>query len=466
MAAVGLLIADRYRLVRPVAAGGTSQVWLGVDENLNRPVALKRCGVPGGLTPGEQDLVRAWALREARAFASVRHTNVIHTLDVLPDGGEPWLVMEYVPSRSLQQVIDESGPLPPARVAAIGLAVLDGLVAAERAGVLHLDVKPANVLIADDGRVVLTDFGPAVTGEGLGALADAGIVLGSPKSVAPDRLTGGPPYARETTEDTLRALVDAPPDPPGRAGPLAPVLAGLLQRDPAARSTATETAARLRAVAGPPQRQAPAPDAGRAGARWRRLVQPVVRRRAAVVAVMVVMLATLTPVAAGSDRGTPSPATADRPVVPAGSPFVLPGGFQWWNDPSGLRVAVPQGWRQSGDGRGVLQFGAPQGQPSLRISAWAPAPPNAVAAFLAEERDVQLPAYRRIRIEALPGSPDAVWEYTYVDDRAGPMRGLQRVLVDGDRTYLIEWRAPKASWAAGLQSLAVVLASFRPPPGA
>ena len=252
---VGQLVAGRYRVVRPLAAGGLGGVWLAADETTGRPVAIKRCELPGGLTPDEQDLFRVWTVREARAYAAVQHPNVIRTLDVLPDDDAPWIVMEYVPCRSLQQVIDEAGALPPARVAGIGLAVLEGLLAVRRAGLLHLDVKPGNVLIADDGRVVLTDFGPAVTVDGIRALAAAGIILGSPKYLAPERLTGGvaspesdlwslgatlyhavegrPPYVRATTVDTLLALAEGPPDPPVRAGPLTRVIESLLRHDPA-----------------------------------------------------------------------------------------------------------------------------------------------------------------------------------------------------------------------------------------
>ena len=185
MVTVGQQVAGRYRLLRPLAAGGMGGVWLAHDEADDNLVALKKCALPDGLTRDEQDLFRVWTVREARAFAVVGHPNVVRTLDVLPGDDEPWIVMEYVPSRSLQQVIDESGPLPPARVAGVGLAVLEALLAVRRVGLLHLDVKPGNVLIADDGRAMLTDFGPAVTTAGLRALAAAGIVLGSPKYLAP-----------------------------------------------------------------------------------------------------------------------------------------------------------------------------------------------------------------------------------------------------------------------------------------
>jgi eukaryotic-like serine/threonine-protein kinase len=470
MAWEGQLVAGRYRLLRTLGSGGMGRVWLATDEVLQRQVAIKECAPPAGLSAVERDLVRGLLLGEARAFARVDHPNVIHTLDVLASEDEPWIVMEYVPSRPLLQVIQESGPLPPYRVAAIGRAVLDGLTAASRAGVLHLDVKPANVLIGDDGRVVLADFGPAVTDEGVGALAGAGIVLGSPKYVAPERLfrgtstaqadlwslgatlyhavEGRPPYVRETIEATLRALADSPPDPPLRAGPLAGVLHGLLQRDPADRLTPAEVADRLQEVA-----RAPEPVRAR----------PRLRRRVAVFATAVAVIAASAAVAAGARQDDhPQAWVAPSPVVR--TPLVLPSGFAWWSDAGGFRVAVPAGWRRSRGAGGTLVCTAPAGRPTLRIARWVAPPRNIVAALIDQERDVRLPSYRRIRIEA-PDPPDAVWEYTFQDPRAGPTRILRHVVTFGGHTYVIEWRAPRQAWAADLQTLAEVLDSFGPAPG-
>jgi hypothetical protein len=474
------LVAGRYRLLRMLGAGGLSRVWLAADELLHRQVAIKECALPAGLTAGEQDLVRGMMLREARAFARVSDPNVIQILDVLAGEDKPWIVMEYVASRSLLQVIQESGPVPPERAAAIGLAVLNALNAASRAGVLHLDVKPANVLIGHDGRVVLSDFGPAVTDDGVRALAGAGIILGSPKYVAPERLLGGvstaqadlwslgatlyhavegrPPYVRETTEATLRALADSTPDPPRRAGPLTGVLEGLLRRDPADRLPPADVADRLRRVAGqpgPPPAPADAP-------RW--WVRPLPRRRLVFAAVLAVVAA---PAAVAAGARHDDHAGARTWVVPspiARTPVVLPAGFGWFTDAGGFRVGVPTGWRRS-RAAGVLVFSARPGGPSLRISRWA-APGDVVAALIAEEHDVRLPSYRRIRIEALPELPGAVWEYTFQDPRGGPTRSLRSVLSAGGHTYLVEWRAPRTAWAAELPRLAVVLDSFGPVPGA
>jgi eukaryotic-like serine/threonine-protein kinase len=476
----GHLVAGRYRLLRMLAAGGLGRVWLADDETLHRRVAIKRCALPGGLTGAEQDLVRGLTVREARAFARVDHPNVIRILDVLPDEDEPWIVMEYLASRSLLQVIQESGALSPARAAAVGLAVLHGLNAASRAGVLHLDVKPANVLIGDDGRIVLSDFGPAVTDEGVRALAGVGIILGSPKYIAPERLSGGPstaqadlwslgatlyhavegrpPYVRKTTEATLQALAGSMPDPPRKAGPLAGVLEGLLRRDPADRLSPAEVEERLSRVADQPE-----PPAAAVSPPIRRPM----RRRVAAVGAVLAVAAALAAVAAGARHDDPVGAPSTSPSFSASrAPLVLPAGYGWWNDPGGFRVAVPSGWERGRSDAGVLTFTAARGWPSLWISAWPSPSGDVVAALLARERDVRLRSYRRIRIEALPEPPDAVWEYTFQGPRGVPMRGLQRVLAAGGRTYLIEWRAPRTAWAGELQRLAVVLAAFGPAPGA
>ncbi|MEV4351658.1 serine/threonine-protein kinase, partial [Actinoplanes sp. NPDC049596] len=241
---------------RPLAPGRWEHVWLGGDERSGRTVVLKRCDLPEDLTPQQYDAVRLWVPREARAFARIRHRNVIRTLDVLLDGDASWIVMEYVPSRSLLDVINEDGARTPGRTAAIGLDLLSALTAAWRADVLHLDVKPSNVLIADDGRVVLTDFGPAGSRTGVAALAGAGIIFGTPNFVAPERLHGGGADERcdlWSLGATLHHAVEgrAPYEQPltagalHRAGPLAPVLLGLLRPDPAERMPAAEVRARL-----------------------------------------------------------------------------------------------------------------------------------------------------------------------------------------------------------------------------
>ena len=265
------LVAGRYRIGPCLGTGGMGRVWLARDELLRRDVAIKEIALPFGLTDEEREEMRARTLREARAAARLSHPNVVRTYDVQPGDERPWIVMEYVPSRSLLQVIKENGPLPARDVAGIGLAVLSALDAAYRAGVHHRDIKPSNVLIADDGRVLLTDFGAAVVDEGEGALTQTGIILGSPRYIAPERaatgvstlesdlwslgatlyeaVEGRAPYTRETTIAMLVALATEKPDPVDRAGPLKPVIQGLLQKKPENRMKPAEVEEKLRRIA-------------------------------------------------------------------------------------------------------------------------------------------------------------------------------------------------------------------------
>jgi hypothetical protein len=518
MTAKGQLVAERYRVIRALAAGGLGRVWLAADEMAaGRRVALKQSLVPDGLSEAEQAVVRERAVAEARAVSRIVHPNVIRILDVLPDDDGPWIVMEHVPSRSLLEVIEQSGRLPADRVARIGLAVLEALGAAARAGLVHLDLKPGNVLICPDGRVVLNDFGPAVTAEAVAAFTAAGIILGSPKYIAPERLFDGvsgveadlwslgatlyhavegrPPYQRKSIEETLRALAADPPDRPEHAGPLGPVLDGLLKRDPAQRLTAAGTQDALRRVilpstpppveaqpraeAEPPVEVEPPADAEPPAEELAEPAeQPAERaepaaedepaaaepagarrsrpRRIAAIALVAAVIAAVAAIAAGA-QGTGRRPPRGNPVAPSTS-SAPPAGFEWWNDPAGFRVAVPIGWQRS---PGPV-FTAPGGRPSLRITAWAPPPPDPLAALTAQERSVPLPGYRRIRIEPLPNRPGALWEYTFT----GPLRAEQQVLTVAGHTYRVEWQAPRDDWAAGLAEMDTIMDSFGPAPGA
>ncbi|MFF5229024.1 protein kinase [Dactylosporangium sp. NPDC000521] len=273
MTAAPSLVADRYRLFEPLGAGGMGRVWRARDETLGRDVAVKQIILPPELLDNARDVAMERTLREARAAARLTHPNVVRVYDVLAFDGQPWLVMEYVPSRSLDQTLRADGPLPPRRVAEIGLAVLAALQAAHRVGVHHRDIKPGNVLLGDDGRVVLTDFGIARI-EGDGHVTRTGLVLGSPEYIAPERardgtagaagdlwslgatlyaaVEGRSPYGRGSAMETLMALASDELDPPQRAGALAPALRGLLRKDPRARAGFAETEERLRAVLAAP----------------------------------------------------------------------------------------------------------------------------------------------------------------------------------------------------------------------
>jgi hypothetical protein len=273
------LIAERYRLVGQIGQGGMGRVWAARDELLARDVAVKELVPAAGLTEPELRSLRERTIREARAIAMLDHPNVVRIFDVVFDRGEPWIVMELVPSRSLFDTVRDDGPMAPDRVARVGLGVLAALRAAHRAGLLHRDVKPGNVLLAHDGRVVLTDFGLA-TAAGDASMTSTGIVLGSPQYLAPERaldreigppadlwslgatlyaaVEGRPPYVRSSPMATLAALATELPAPPERAGVLRHALTALLQRDPARRADA-DTAQRLLLAATSPS-AAPPPE--------------------------------------------------------------------------------------------------------------------------------------------------------------------------------------------------------------
>ncbi len=270
-AEAGDILAGRYRLRAVIGRGGMGLVWLAGDELLHRDVAVKEILWPPQLGAGEREKFRQRGLREARAAARLNHLNVVRVYDVIEDDGRPWVVMQLVPYPSLGDVVHADGPLPPERAARAGLQILDAIRAAHAFGVLHRDVKPGNVLLGPGDHVVLTDFGVAIA-DGSPTLTTSGIVIGSPSCMAPERarghratpaadlwslgatlyaaVEGRPPFDRDGTKAVLTAVVSDDPDPPRRAGPLWPVISGLLTKDPDARPDAGEVERLLRRVAG------------------------------------------------------------------------------------------------------------------------------------------------------------------------------------------------------------------------
>ncbi|MFB7176215.1 serine/threonine-protein kinase [Streptomyces sp. NPDC056257] len=267
------LIAGRYRLLSRLGEGGMGTVWRARDETLHREVAVKEVRAPAHLRAGDIARMYSRLEREAWAAARIPDRNVVTVHDVVMEDDRPWIVMELIRGQSLADLLRAEGPLTPRQAAHIGAEVLSALRAAHAVGVEHRDVKPANVLLAEDGRVVLSDFGIAVV-EGSTALTLTGEVVGSPEYLPPERALGRPsgpesdlwslgvllyaavegisPFRQDTALSTLRAVVDEEPPEPTRAGPLAPVIAGLLRKEPAERTPAAEAAAALRGIAHEP----------------------------------------------------------------------------------------------------------------------------------------------------------------------------------------------------------------------
>ncbi|MFJ6070095.1 serine/threonine-protein kinase [Streptomyces sp. NPDC093065] len=336
----GRVIAGRYRLHERLGHGGMGIVWRATDQLLAREVAVKALPLDESLSAAEARRRRERTLREARAVAQLRHPHVIVVHDVVEDDERAYMVMELVDGGSLADRVLGSGPVDAVEAARIGVALLDALDTAHASGILHRDVKPSNVLLAEDGRVVLTDFGVAQVA-GSTTLTENGSFVGSPEYTAPERMSGagtGPesdlwslgvllcavlsgasPFHRDSLGGVLHAVVTEEIRPPAQAGPLLPVVRGLLERDPRQRLDAASAQLMLRAFLGtgrtPPTPEAAATTGGPPRARRS-------ARRSVLMAVLLVVAAAGAGVSAaalladGGDDGGGTPATS----VPATPP--------------------------------------------------------------------------------------------------------------------------------------------------
>ncbi|MEU6356642.1 serine/threonine-protein kinase [Streptomyces sp. NPDC047072] len=280
------LLAGRYRLGGVLGRGGMGTVWRAEDETLGRTVAVKELRFPSSIDEDEKRRLITRTLREAKAIARIRNNSAVTVFDVVDEDDRPWIVMELVEGKSLAEAIREDGLLEPKRAAEVGLAILDVLRSAHREGILHRDVKPSNVLISEDGRVVLTDFGIAQV-EGDPSITSTGMLVGAPSYISPERarghkpgpaadlwslggllyaaVEGAPPYDKGSAIATLTAVMTEPLEEPKNAGPLKDVIYGLLTKDPEQRLDDSGARAMLNAVihAPEPKEIEPASDATR-----------------------------------------------------------------------------------------------------------------------------------------------------------------------------------------------------------
>ncbi|MFC0040794.1 serine/threonine-protein kinase [Actinomadura rayongensis] len=469
-------LARRYRLLSVVGRGGMGTVWRAHDEMLDREVALKEVRLPGRLTAGERRLLCRRLLGEARATAALRHPGVVAIHDVVIEDGRPWIVMEFVHARSLHEIVRTEGPLHPVRAAKIGRAVLSVLRAAHGAGILHRDVKPSNVLVGDDGRVYLTDFGLATDARG-GPSTDETIVAGiegSPAFLAPERIRGEDagaaadlwslgvmlytavegvsPYARPHALATMVAVLLGEHAPPRRAGALTPVLAALMCQDPADRLPAHDVDRLLADVARPPRLDPPVS--------WqqRMHVGLSARRPRAGALATVAMFAVLAVVLGAWTARWDAVGQGDAALqsVPG-----VTGRAATYHEDAGYTIDVPAGWERRVSG-GAVEWTDRAHARTLRI---VPARGDALAGLRRAEHAALasggLPGYRRLRMTAVPGlgGAAAAWEFTWRGRAGGtpPLHSLHSRMPG----YEFAFTAPDDRWTPGQRVYDGILRTFR-----
>jgi serine/threonine protein kinase len=266
----GRVVAGRYRLISRIGTGAMGVVWRAYDERLNRTVAIKKLLLQPGLPEDEAAEAVARCMREGRIAARLHHANAIAVYDVVDEDGAPCLIMEYLPSKSLAQVLGERGPLDPIEVARIGALSAAALSAAHQAGIVHRDVKPGNILLGDDGSVKITDFGISRAADDV-TVTKTGMIAGTPAYLAPEVAVGKDPTPASdvfSLGSTLYTAVEGEPPfglsdntlgllhrvaagrifPPQQAGPLTDVLIAMLAADPEDRPSTPKTRELLAAV--------------------------------------------------------------------------------------------------------------------------------------------------------------------------------------------------------------------------
>ncbi|UQX02593.1 serine/threonine-protein kinase [Streptomyces sp. RerS4] len=514
----GAVLAGRYRLIEPIGSGGMGKVWRAHDELLHRTVAVKELTAGLYVAQADREVLHARTQKEARAAARIQHPAVVTVHDVLEHDDRPWIVMEYIDGPSLAEAAKAAGRIEPREAARIGLHVLGALRAAHKVGVLHRDVKPGNVLLAKDGRVLLTDFGIAAI-EGDSSITRTGELVGSIDYLAPERVTGGAPdpssdlwslgatlytavearspFRRTSPISSLQAVVNDEPPVPRQAGALGPVITALLRKDPAERPSAGEAERMLieamegrepkaaqayvptRAVSAeemaPAQAEAPgseptpAPTAALAGASAGAAGRPPGRfRRAAVVAFVAALLGgggvfgVLTYL---DDKGDGGGADA-KPQAVAGPPA----GWKKVTDPAGFTLFVPEGWTRQMDGN-QIDYTPDNGKHFIRIAADStPDYENPYAHLLDLEKQVaKRTDYKKQRLNQntfRDSTRAALWDFTWTEKNAhaGPRRAIEQMYIaPNDTEYAIYMAGPADTWNTTRQQFDIVLSGWEPP---
>ncbi len=512
---VPALLADRYQLGDALGRG-RSTVYRATDVRLQREVAVKAVDLQAGQEDAER--VRARALREAQAAARLNNPHAVTVYDVIEESGAIWLVMELVEAPSLAQVVADDGSIGHPRAARIGLDVLAALEAAHAVGIVHRDVKPANVLVQAGDRAKLTDFGVATIRDE-SRLTTTGLIVGSPSYMAPEQATGAdvgpptdlwalgallyfavegePPFLSDSALATASAVVNGDPRPPRHEGPLTPLITRLLTKDPAGRATAVEVRAALTSVlpAILIENQSES-RAERTNTPRPRLPEHERGRLAVLVgAALVVLLAAVAVAALRGDDGdtagdapatapattapattadsepepsttsttaTTAPATTTAPAAPAAG--ALPAGWvPYRDDAGGYSIGYPAGWQVVPAGGPRVDFRDPATGAFMRVD-WTATPG---ADPVADWRNQSVGfAQRHAGYQEIGIAPFAyrdynagLWEFRYGDPQ---IHVANLGFVTGGKGYALYFSAPEDQWAASQPTLDQFRQAFQP----
>jgi hypothetical protein len=510
----GRLVGSRYALEAPLGSGGMGTVWRATDRLLRRAVAVKEVQLPPTLPERERAVARSRVLREARAAASISHPGAVIVYDVVEEEDRPYIVMELVEAPTLDEVVRREGPLDGRRAARVGLEVLGALEAAHARGIVHRDVKPANVMLPARGHAKLADFGIASV-KGDPRLTATGLVLGSPSYMAPEQaredvtgaasdlwslgatlyyaVEGVPPFDKGNAIPTLTAVVGEEPRPPQKAGALTGLIGALLDKDPA-RRPAPEALRRMlgRAAAGEPGDEAttpvapaaapaptpaPAPVAGPAPAPAPARAAPRTRAglavllAAGVLALAAALLWTSLRDGEGPGAGRRDRAERDAGADAGAAPPEADAGageLETYEDPAtGYRVGYPAGWTVEQQGDSITDFRDPDTGAYLRMDWTATPGDDAAEAWEAasESFGARHDDYVEIRIDeaTFAGHPAAEWEYTYSEGGAA-LHAINIGVVTDTYGYAFNFQTRAEDWAESQDLLEALKASFVPAP--
>lgn len=494
-------IAGRYVLRRPLGRGAMGVVWLASDSTLHRDVAIKEIELPEPIDAGEQDALRARVMREARAAARLSHPAAVTVFDVVEEDGRPWIVMELVTARTLEEIVRADGPLDPAGAAVMGLDIVDALAAAHRAGIVHRDVKPANVMVDEAGHAKLADFGIASLKDDPKITA-TGLVLGSPSFMAPEQahsqgsgpaadmwsfgatlyfaVEGRPPFDKGAAIPTLTSVIEEELPPPARAGMLAPLITGLMSKDPSARPDESATRAALVAasegvapavLSSPapsspaPSRMDPAPARDRSGLRGTLLGVAVgIVLIGSIVLLVVSITSRSDPETAASSPERTAPAETGPPRA------AVPGSWARYEDPSlGWSVATPPEWEvvpQSIDSTSV-DFRDPGSGAYLRVDWITPPGDSAVAAWEQQSEAFAASHSDYVNLGIAPASfrgwEAATWEFTYTESGAELHALDLGFVIDDEYGFALYWQTHEEDWESFQNVFKILKRSFEAP---